>query len=1363
MLAVLRDLGLEKYIDKTTVAPEPANRDRPTKEEIDALDKWKEGDAKARTRIELSIGDAEMIHICGATTAKEMWNQLSMVKESKGRLGVLATRRALYRASAEEGFDMVTHVSMLRGLQHELHVMENLVSDEDFVMILLTSLPESWDNYTGSYLGSSSNKPTITSHELIAVLLEEDRRRKGRNGESAGTALHAHRRDNGGNSKDKDCYNCNKKGHIKSECWAKGGGKEGQGPKGRKGTGKRKNQANQAQEVNSSLNDMAYMTTTYGDISKFDWLLDSGTTSHICTVREAFTDFQSIKETLNGVGKQGADVLGRGTVNIKFECDGKEFIHHLRNVLYTPDAPNCLLSLSRIDDSGGRVDFGDGKCWIKNKDGKVVGMGDKHQRLYLLKARAILEEPEHSNYASTRKLTWDQWHRRYGHISVTTLQQLDRESLVNGLSIDQSSIPSKSCDACTEAKQAHKPFPQEAENRSNIPGERVVSDVWGPARVVSIGGWKYYISFGDDCVRYITALFLREKGEAPKRIKECVAKIKQRFGKAPSYLRVDNGKELVNDEVKEFCAQEGITIEASAPYSPSQNGIAERYNRTLIELVRAMLLAKGLPTFLWDEAVSHATYIRNRSPTRALKGKTPYEAWTGKKPDVSHFREFGCDVWVLDENKNRSKLAPKSKKMVFVGFMEGSKAVRYWDKGKRNIKVSRNVSFNENEEPGEVTIVEMPGLEAEGEIEELATSQTTSDQPEKMHITPKTSNEPIRAEPVPPNELETTRNLRNKTKVDYRRLNDPSLHQPSVRSKAPSTPIPSPDVSRPTEASKAKTTPREKANLAIESLKGIVLEEEFAFSANEEGLPKNYEEAITGDEGEQWKAAMDEEIGTLGKMGTWKMEELPPDRKAIGCKWVFAKKRDENGRVIKFKARLVAQGFSQKPGTDYNNDGTFAPVMRFETLRTLLAYAAVHNLKLRQFDVKSAYLHGTLNEIIFMNQPPGYNDNSGRVCLLIRSLYGLKQAGNVWNQELNRVLQKIKFGQLKSDYCCYIKRLDDNFTALLVWVDDFLSLSTLDKLNDILEIDLQGHFEVKSLGRPNLLLGMKVLIGINFISLSQSHYIDSLLEKYGLSDANPVTTPMDPNVKLDINANGDADSDETKSGQDDPKITHGYAQLIGSLMYLAIGTRPDIAYAVNRLAQFTSNPRSLHWTAVKRVFRYLKYTKNFALTYGGDDDTIRNTDLNFFCDADWANDTSDRKSISGYVTIVAGGAVSWSSKKQQTVALSTAEAEYVAATHIAKQVLWHRTLFEELDFHYASTSTIFTDNQAAISISHHPEFHSRTKHIDIAHHFLRDLISEGTINTVYVNTRDNLADLFTKGLSRDLHDDLTSRIGVLSD
>jgi len=742
MLAVLRDTSLEKYIEKTAAPPIPADPRKPTKEETEAIDKWNGGDAKARTRIELAIGDGEMIHISGALTARDMWDQLSTVKESKGHLGVLATRRALYRATAEEGFEMVNHISRLRRLQEEIHTMGSLVSDEDFVMILLTSLPESWDSYTTSFLGSSGNKPDIKSHELIAVLYEEDRRRKTRNGESSGTTLHVNAKDKGkskcghnhGNNKDKECYNCHRRGHISSECWAKGGGKEGQGPKGRKGS-KRGHKANQAEEVNTSLNDCAYMAHQNDqsrEISKFDWLLDSGTTSHICTARDAFTNYyRTPGATVKGVSPGEATVEGRGTVNLRFEFDGKVFNHQLRNTLHVPSSPNCLLSLTRFDDGGGFMETGGGICWLMDNSKKVVGKGYKHHRLFLLAARATLLEQERTNYAASPKLSWDQWHCRYGHISISALRQLEKEGLVSGLTIDQSSIPSKTCIACTEAKQAHQPFPKEAENRSDTPGERVMSDVWGPARVVSIGGWKYYISFTNDSIRYVLVLFLRDKGEAPQWINEHTLKIKQRFGKAPMYMRVDNGKELVNEEVKKFCAEEGITIETSAPYSPSQNGVAERFNRTLIELVRAMLIAKDLPSFLWDEAVSHATYIRNRSPTRALKGKTPYEAWTGKKPDVSHFREFGCDVWVLDESKNRSKLAPKSKKMVFMGFMDGSKAVRYWDKTSRNVKVSRNVSFNDNEEPRELEVVEVPGLQAEGEVKGNLAPKTMNEQPKK--------------------------------------------------------------------------------------------------------------------------------------------------------------------------------------------------------------------------------------------------------------------------------------------------------------------------------------------------------------------------------------------------------------------------------------------------------------------------------------------------------------------------------------------------------------------------------------------------------------------------------------------------------
>ena len=381
--------------------------------------------------------------------------------------------------------------------------------------------------------------------------------------------------------------------------------------------------------------------------------------------------------------------------------------------------------------------------------------------------------------------------------------------------------------------------------------------------------------------------------------------LKQKFGKAPTYMRVNNGMELVNEEIITFCKAEGITIETTAPYSPSQNSVAKCFNRTLIELVRAMLIAKGLPTFLWDEAIFHVVYIWNQSPTRALKGKTPHEAWTRKKPDVSHFREFGSDVWILDESKNRSKLTPKSKKMVFVGFMEGPRAVRYWDKERRAIKVSRNFAFSENEELEELQVMEVPGLEAEGENPQVSASKITPDTTGK---TQETSAGFIHDNLNQTNEQNSWNLHARSTKIDYRQMNDPL--RKLITRKALDTP-------------KINESPNDSASLAI---KQIILEKEFGFLVKED-CPKTVKEALDSEEGEHWKKAMEEEVENLKEIKTWTLKDLPEDRKAIGCKWVFVRKRNEMGDIIQWKARIVAQGFSQKPGTDYNNDGTFAPVM----------------------------------------------------------------------------------------------------------------------------------------------------------------------------------------------------------------------------------------------------------------------------------------------------------------------------------------------------------------------------------------------------------------------------------------------------
>jgi hypothetical protein len=917
------------------------------------------------------------------------------------------------------------------------------------------------------------------------------------------------------------------------------------------------------------------------------------------------------------------------------------------------------------------------------------------------------------------------------------MEQLLKKGLVTGFEVDEASIPTHTCEACIQAKMAHRPFPKEAENRSQTPGERIISDVWGPARVESLGKSKYYISFTDDAARLVTVSFLKEKGAATDAVKSHSSKIKLRKGKCPTYFRFDNGKEYVNEKMKTWAASEGITIETTAPYSPSQNGIAERFNRTLMELARAMLIAKQLPVFLWAEAVAHAAYIRNRCPTKALDGKTPYEAWHGRKPDVSHLREFGSKVWILIEGQ-KSKLTAKAQEMMFVGFDEGSKAIRYYDKSSRTVKSSRNFAFNKEEPLEELELkTNVPGLQIEGEQSkspeinvdsQSSTKETLSDTSNHESTIPSTSGETRNTQVPDPEQMV----LRKRSKpVNYKELHNTGRTGQLT------------DISRQTKSSSAsqENVENESSVIAHAMLSGN--------RAITHDLPNSIDEAKMSSEWPHWQKAIEAELEQLERLNTWEWADLPKDRSAIGSRWVFDRKKDKQGNIIKYKARLVAQGFSQRPGIDFK--ATFAPVMRLDTLRIFLALAAKNNWELRQMDIKGAYLWAETEEDLYMQQPPGYNDGSGRVKKLKKTIYGLKQAGNNWNRRFDSGMKKLAFQRLRSDYCAYIRWNGSKFTIILVWVDDLILISNTSSEADQVEKELSQEFDIKLLGEPALLLGIQVTRDRQnkSLSLCQSNYIGQILKRMGMEHCNTVSTPMDRGVDL---------GNPNLLEQGDEKVSAAYAQAIGSLLYCALCTRPDIAFSVHTLAQYTKNPSQVHWTAVKRVFRYLKGTQNQSLTYGGDQEW--SDQLATFCDADWASNPH-RKSISGYIVMLAGGAVAWSSKKQTTIALSTAEAEYVAATHAAKQILWQRSLLEEASMEQAEQAILWSDNQAAIAIAKNPEHHARTKHIDINLHFLRDYVESGTISIQHVSSKNNIADILTKALSRHLHQDLTSRLGVL--
>jgi hypothetical protein len=508
--------------------------------------------------------------------------------------------------------------------------------------------------------------------------------------------------------------------------------------------------------------------------------------------------------------------------------------------------------------------------------------------------------------------------------------------------------------------------------------------------------------------------------------------------------------------------------------------------------------------------------------------------------------------------------------------------------------------------------------------------------------------------------------------------------------------------------------------------------------------PTTLAEALARPDGAQWQTAMKEELDSIETNRVYELVELPPGRKAIGCKYVFKIKRNADGTVERYKARLVAKGFSQKEGVDFTE--TFAPVAKFQSIRTVLALAAAQGYPVHQMDVKTAFLNGDIEEEIYMQQPEGTvkPGQERLVWRLRKALYGLKQAPRMWYRKLDQYLQELGFTRSDADHSVYVRRdtARGSMVIIAVYVDD-LVITGDTALVTATKAALGQRFDMKDLGEVHWLLGIEVARRGDTFQLSQRKYIADMLEAYGMTDARPVTTPADPHTTL--TADMSPQSDEERSAM----ASVPYRNAVGSIMYLMVGTRPDLAAAVSAVSRFMADPGQQHWTAVKRILRYLRGTADWTLTLGGAGGGA--VELSGYCDADWAGDLDTRRSTTGYAFSLGRGTVSWCSKRQPTVALSSTEAEYMSASQAAREALWLRRLMADLGFGPVGATTIRCDNQGALALAKNPVHHQRTKHIDVQHHFIRELVEQGTVQLVYCATDDMVADVLTKPLPRDKH------------
>jgi len=585
-------------------------------------------------------------------------------------------------------------------------------------------------------------------------------------------------------------------------------------------------------------------------------------------------------------------------------------------------------------------------------------------------------------------------------------------------------------------------------------------------------------------------------------------------------------------------------------------------------------------------------------------------------------------------------------------------------------------------------------------------------------------------------------------KSDYRpaaRLQEPQNRQQHYRDPPPV--IPESDSESAVSSEESSDSDSATVNYVSESCPFLTLPEalecahEVASAASaHSGYPKSYAEAMRRPDAHLYHEAACKEIDALLDNGTWDLARLPKGRKAIGCRWVFVIKHKSDGSVDRYKARLVAQGYSQRPGLDYGE--TYAATVKWATLRAILALGAFEDLEMESVDISNAFLNGEMDTEVYMKQPEGFPQGSEHSVLRLRKgIYGMKQSPRLWHEKLDSVLSKLGFKKVQSDNALWLYQKDSVRIILPVFVDD-MTLVSKDKsaINTVIE-ELEGHFKLRRLGGLEFLLGVKIERDRprRTIHLSQKQYILNMLERYGFNSCTPVSTPMNPGTTL---SHSDCPS---TPGEVEEMRTVPYISAVGSLIYLAISTRPDISYTVGVLARYNTNPGRAHWAAVKHLFRYLKGSMDYRLSLSPDSTTSQL--FVGYSDADHGGDKDSGKSTGAYVVKMGTGAISWRSKLQDVVTLSTTEAEYIAAVHAGQELLWLHNLLGELGYTFSSPHTLYIDNQSAISVSHNPEHHGRMKHLDLKFFWLRDEVTQKkSISTVHCPTNFMPADILTKPL-----------------
>ena len=1215
------------------------------------------------------------------------------------------------------------------------------------------------------------------------------------------------------------CKHCGKTGHTIGVCWELHPSKKPAQMAANSNTARGPAAAAMAVDTIATAFVARVEPTAAAAGSGTGWYMDSGASAHFAADATRLVDKTESNIKIRVASGELLEEATIGKVVLKVDSGAVSLSKVLSHPKMSSNLMSvgaiCDAAAARGDEET-RVIFQQRRAEVRDGAGKLLLSASRVPGggLYVVNERA-----EEANGATTE--VQQLWHQRLGHLSESGMKALRDAKAVDGFDDSAADPPPCAGCMRGKAHREAFGSSVADHHKAAAPLARLLSDECGPM-LISLGGAQHMLLVIDEYSRKVWAFFLRFKSEATVNLVALCRALEAQKGSAVVEFHSDNGGEFLSKELLHYFSGAGTAVTTTIPHTPQHNGIVERMNRTIMEAARSMMMQATAHPMMWAEAAATAVFLHNHATLRTGGTKTPEALWMGRevhKLNINKLHVWGCDAWRHIPDSTRSglpggKLEGKAVLGMFVGYEPSRLGYRILDVDTRKIIISRDVRFDDTaftqskrllEEEGgqdtlqgfsdnldrimwdnETKLVEMISKE---EHDKAKAAAQPAQPVESSGGARSSCSAPIAASADPPAAGSAAVGRKVTFKLGGVPVDQLQVAKESSNAGAESNSGPGPAAGPAggaavgaSAAAASISTPaasggmRSRAGRLIVPVnrQGMVADEDIglcvqalaavAFHGTD---PRNYQEAMNSDKKERWQEAMDTELKSLQGHDVFKVVSLPEGRKAIGSRWIYLSKLDRMGAVDRHKARLVAKGYAQVEGVDAPSD-LFAPVLHYKSLRVILAIVAKLDYELLQLDVPTAFLNAACKEDVYMKIPAGMEVKTSianPVLKLEKTLYGIVQAPRSWNLEFDGSIIDLGYKRCSTDTCVYVKKSKTGKSMIIpVFVDDVFPACATEDLVE-LRADLarlMAKYKIKELNEANVVLGMRITRDrkARTLKLDQEIYINKMLQQHGMADCNGAPTPELERSTKQAGATAEQSSDSNSS-----ITTINYGSGVGGIMYAAQSTRPDIAHAAGVRAAHVGNPSAADALALKRVLRYLKATASMGLVFGsgsdGSDDgngAAAVTIAPAFCDADWAGDTATRRSTTGYVMKVCGSTVSWASKKQATVSLSSAESEYMAAGAATQEIIWLRALLGELGWPQTEATTLQCDNQPAIAIASDDVHHARTKHIDIRHHFIREHIRSGALRMQWVSTQQQQADILTKALGPILFTRFRSRV-----